>query len=172
MDFPLLARRTAERLADRLQRHNALFLVAFLAVYFLLTARIAAHKSYWYDELYTLYISRAATPGEVWRELAAGADLNPPLCHLLTWASLRLFGESPVSVRLPAILGFALMLLCVHRFVARRCGVVYGWLAVLFLLCSRAFNYAYEARPYALVLGFCGLALVCWQGLTEGRHRR
>src|SRR5262249_58667128 len=89
MDSPLLARRTAEGLAGRLQRHNALLLVAFLAVYFLLTARIAAHKSYWYDELYTLYISRAATPGEVWRELAAGADLNPPLCHLLTWASLR-----------------------------------------------------------------------------------
>ena len=35
-----------------------------------------------------------------------------------------------------------------------------------------AYYYSYEARAHAIVLGFCGLALVSWQWLTSSsRHR-
>jgi 4-amino-4-deoxy-L-arabinose transferase-like glycosyltransferase len=172
MDFQLSARRSVERLAERLQRHNTLLLIAFAVTFLLITGRIAAHKNFWYDELYTLYVSRAADPAEMWGYLRAGVDLNPPLSHILTAASIRAFGESPLSVRLPSMLGLLVALLCVHWFVARRSSPLYAWLAVLFLLSSRSLDYAFEARPYALVLGFCGLSLVCWQAVEEGRRRK
>ena len=34
-----------------------------------------------------------------------------------------------------------------------------------------AFYYSYEARPYAIILGFCGLALVCWQKALDAPRR-
>jgi hypothetical protein len=50
---------------------------------------------------------------------------------------------------------------------------VYGFVAVLFVFATIAHGYAYEARAYSLVLGFCAAALLCWQLATEGgRHRR
>lgn len=43
---------------------------------------------------------------------------------------------------------------------------------MLLPLVTSAYYYAYEARPYGLVLGFCALSLVCWQTATEGHNRK
>ena len=42
---------------------------------------------------------------------------------------------------------------------------------MLFPLVTGAYYYATEARPYGLVLGFSGLALLCWQAATEKDRR-
>jgi hypothetical protein len=42
---------------------------------------------------------------------------------------------------------------------------------MLFPLITMALYYAFEARPYGLLFGFCGLALYCWQAATQGRLR-
>jgi len=42
---------------------------------------------------------------------------------------------------------------------------------MLFPLVTGAYEYAYEARPYGLVLGFSGLALISWQS-SAGKSRR
>jgi hypothetical protein len=42
---------------------------------------------------------------------------------------------------------------------------------MLFPLITNAYPYAYEARPYGLLLGFCGLSLLCWQSAAEGQSR-
>ena len=42
---------------------------------------------------------------------------------------------------------------------------------MVFPLVTIAYGYAYEARPYGLVLGFSSLALLCWQGAAEGPRR-
>jgi hypothetical protein len=47
----------------------------------------------------------------------------------------------------------------------------YGLIAMVFPLVTDAYRYAYEARPYALLLGLSGLALVSWQAASEGRNR-
>lgn len=67
---------------------------------------------------------------------------------------------------------FLVMMLCLFRFVARRSSPFYGFVAMLFPLVTRAYRYAYEARPYGLVLGFSGLALISWQAAAEGSRRR
>jgi hypothetical protein len=39
-------------------------------------------------------------------------------------------------------------------------------------LVTTAYWYAYEARSYGIVLGFCGVALICWQAATERTTHR
>ena len=43
---------------------------------------------------------------------------------------------------------------------------------MLFPMLTGAYYYAYEARPHGIVLGFCGLALVCWQKASEDGGKR
>jgi len=44
---------------------------------------------------------------------------------------------------------------------------MYGLVAMIFPSITGAIEYAYEARPYGLVLGFSALALLCWQYAAE-----
>ncbi|MGH9837763.1 MAG: glycosyltransferase family 39 protein [Blastocatellia bacterium] len=96
----------------------------------------------------------------------------PPLFYVITRATLALAGASELSIRLPEVIGFWVMCVCLFRFVSRRSPAVYGFLAMLFPLITEAYGYAYEARPYGLVLGFGGLALICWQSAAEGKRRQ
>src|SRR5262245_65490298 len=126
----------------------------------------------WNDELFTFYTSRLPKVSDIWGALLTGADQIPPLFHLITRAAFALFGVNSLSVRLPEVLGFWVMSLCLFRFVSKRSSALYGFAAMLVPLITVAYDYAYEARPYGLVLGFCGLALLCWQSAAEGHYRK
>jgi Dolichyl-phosphate-mannose-protein mannosyltransferase len=125
----------------------------------------------WNDELFTFYISRLPSVSDIWSVLSTGADQSPLFFHMITRASSFLFGVNHLSIRLPEALGFLVMSLCLFQFVSKRSAAVYGFVAMLFPLVTKAHSYAYEARPYGLLLGFCGLSLVCWQSASEGRYR-
>jgi hypothetical protein len=60
-------------------------------------------------------------------------------------------------------LGFLAGSVCLYRFVALELNIWYGLLAMLVFWANPFFYYATEARPYALVVGFLGLSLACWQ---------
>lgn len=64
------------------------------------------------------------------------------------------------------------MSLCLFRFVSKRSSALSGFAAMLFPLITTAYDYAYEARPYGAVLGFSGLALLCWQSVADGYRRK
>jgi hypothetical protein len=55
--------------------------------------------------------------------------------------------------------------------VSRRTSPLYGFIAALALPCTVAFQYSFEARPYALVLLFSACSFVAWQFAKEGRWR-
>ena len=40
-----------------------------------------------------------------------------------------------------------------------------------FPVVTGAVYYGFDARPHGIVLGFAGLALVCWQMVNEGERR-
>jgi hypothetical protein len=169
-----LARRAsilAKVIAEACERHRGWLLGIFTALYLIVVGLIAARKQLENDELFTLNIARLPSLGEVWAALLTGAEQLPPFFYVLTRASISSFGESSLALRLPAILGFLVMNLCLFRFVSRRSTALYGVIAMLFTLTTGAYYYAFEARPYGLVLGFCGLALICWQSLAEGEAR-
>src|SRR5262249_48235873 len=96
-----------------------------------------------------------------------GVDFNPPLIYPLTKLSQQFVSAGPVGVRLPAIVGFWVLCLCLFRFVAVRSSVLGALVSLLFPMSTMAYWYAYEARPHAFVLAVCGLSLVCWQAAAD-----
>src|SRR6516162_7481945 len=89
------------------------------ATYLGATCLLAARKPLWFDELFTWHISRTPTLADLWQTLAQGFDPNPPLAYVLSRWSQSVLGDSPVALRMPSILGFAVMCVCLYRFVAR-----------------------------------------------------
>jgi hypothetical protein len=144
-------------------RGNFWLLFGFSIFYFADVCLRASEKYFWYDEFFTLHLSRLPGFGVLWQALREGADFNPPLFYALTKASHAVFGTGQIGTRMPEIVGFWVFCLCLFAFVNRRAGAIAGSIAMLFPMLTGAFYYAYEARPYGVVLGFCGLAMFCWQ---------
>jgi 4-amino-4-deoxy-L-arabinose transferase-like glycosyltransferase len=158
------------RLSAFIGRHDRIVLALLLVVYFVLACRSAWYKVFYLDELFTVYTSRAASSAELWNNIRDIPEPNPPVSYLLVNWSTALLGENHLSVRLPSILAFAVLVVCVYWFAARHCGVACAWFSIFFLLANNVTAYAYEARPYALVLAFGALGMVCWQHATERRN--
>ncbi len=169
-----MARRTvaiAKVIAERCEQRSIWLLSIFSVLYFPVVVVIAVRKQLENDELFTLNIARLPSLLDVWMALRTGAEQLPPFFYVLTRASLTAFGENNLALRLPAMLGYWVMSLCLFWFVYKRSTALYGLLAMLFALTTGAYYYAFEARPYGLVLGFTGLALLCWQSIIEGKRR-
>jgi Dolichyl-phosphate-mannose-protein mannosyltransferase len=141
------------------------------AVYFADLFLKASRKCFWFDELFTVYLCRLHNFTTTWTAVTHGADFNPPLLYLFTRWAQGLFGHGLIATRLPAMVGVWLFGVCLFLFVARRAGVVSGFVAGIFPFFTLAQYYAYEARAHGIVLGWCGLALVCWQRNAEGRAK-
>jgi hypothetical protein len=74
-------------------------------------------------------------------------------------------------MRLSAVIPFWLTTLVLYYAVSRRTSPLYGFIAALILPCTVAFQYSFEARPYALVLLFSACSFVAWQSAKERRCR-
>jgi len=178
-----LAMQYVERIAARIERASASVArlldrrpvaawCVFSLLYFGAAAWRASRKPFWYDELVTLHLSRLPGMTELWAAFRTATDSMPPLLHLLTGASVAIFGEGHVSARVPAMVGVWIMCLCLYVFVRRHCPALYGWAAAATMaLAMASLRFCEEARCYGLLMGFTGLALVFWQSAI-GRHRR
>ena len=162
---------SADRIAEGLRHRKYVVLLSFTILYFAGTCFRASQKLFWFDELFTLHLSRLPNIGSLWGALTQGVDLNPPLVYILTHFSDALFGEGHIATRLPEIIGFWIFCLCLFRFVSKRTSVLAGVISMLFPMVTTAYFYAYEARPHGIVLGFGGVALVCWQASVRSRQR-
>jgi 4-amino-4-deoxy-L-arabinose transferase-like glycosyltransferase len=131
--------------------------------YFASTLLIARRRHLWNDELYTYSFARLPSLADVWHQLATGVEQTPPFFYVLTRASLSAFGDGAVAIRLPEILGIFAACCLVFAVVARRTSVLFGTIAVLVVLVTNTFSYAFEARPYGLELAFAAAMLLCWQ---------
>lgn len=161
-------------MSEPLTRRDRLRTVALLAaatlIYSVGATSAARARPFWYDEIYLLMAAKAPTLGAAWN-IALKTDASPPLPHVLVHASIAALGLDEVTARLPSIVGFWTFCLCLYEFVRRRKGVVFGFAALLLPVVTEAYTYALDARAYALLLGFCGIALVSWQAAVEGRRR-
>jgi len=96
--------KSANRLAEEINRHSYVVLGLFSCGYFAATCFRASRKLFWFDELFTVYISRLSDLKSVWKALLHGADSKPPLLYVFTQFWQHLLGEGPMVTRLPAIL--------------------------------------------------------------------
>ena len=108
----------------------------------------------WYDEAFTWRVARLPFPRMM--EALAG-DVHPPLWYVIEWVTIRLFGESEVVLRLPALLFGVLGLWLVYRL-----GLALGYArktstlaAVLLAGLPGWIYYSQEARMYTLLA--CGV---------------
>jgi 4-amino-4-deoxy-L-arabinose transferase-like glycosyltransferase len=160
-----------DHLSASLESRRLFWLLLFSFCYFLRVLPVAI-RPLWYDELLTYNVATLPSVAQVWPKLVEGADLNPPLFHWITWLSMSLLGPSEFALRLPAMLGFLGMCICLFFFVARRAGATFGFSALLIPVLSGALEYATEARAYGVTLFFCSLALLAWQSATSAKSRR
>jgi cbb3-type cytochrome oxidase subunit 3 len=160
-----------ERLTGLLEKNGLLLFAVFSVFYAGAVYLSSRRKLLWNDELYTYYIARLPGMTEVWSALMTGGEQLPPFFYLITRASIGLFGLNAFALRLPAMVGFWIMCLCLFVFVSRRTSKLYGLMASVFPLITFPFFYSYEARPYGIVLGFCALALLSWQSATMNTMR-
>jgi len=157
-------RHTTGYLLKRNLRLSVLVLLALFTIYYFGDILLrASEKYFWYDELVTVYLCRLPTLGDIHQAVIHATDFNPPLFYVVTRISQSLFGEGLITTRLPEILGFWLLCLSLFAFVYRKAGLLAGFIAMTLPMLSEAYYYAYEARPHGIVLGCCGLALLCWQ---------
>jgi Dolichyl-phosphate-mannose-protein mannosyltransferase len=161
----------ANRLAEHADRSRVLPIAVLSLLYVAVTIVFAQRKLMWNDELYTYYMARLPSMSDVWAALMSRGEQTPPFFYWTTRVSFDLFGVNNLSVRLPELLGFWVMLASLYVFVARRASSLSGVCAAAFPLVTIAYSYAFEARPYGLLLGFAAVALVSWQSVTLNRGR-
>lgn len=162
-----LIENTTERASDK---YSLLIVSALSLLYLAITLQLANAKLIWTDEFFTLFLGRLG-PRDLWHALLTGGDQHPPPFYLMHHLFASIFGEHAWALRLPSILGFLLMMLCVYLFVARRTSAPYGFIAMLMPTATLAHEYAYEGRGYGPLLGFVALAILCWQRISDSRWR-
>ena len=143
----------------------------FVLVYIPPAIHLARRKLLWEDEFFTLYLSKLSGWHELLRALATGADQHPPSFYYLTHAALGLLGTSHLTLRVPSIIGFGLLCICLYEIVRLLTTPLWGVVALLFPLGTNFYYYATEARAYALVSGFMALAVLAWMKATSQRRR-
>lgn len=128
-------------------------------------------RPFWVDELTTYYLADVPSIDRIWRLIQQGIEMNPPLLFWMTWLIHHTLGQGEVLTRLPALVGFWLMCVCLFHFVRRRSDVLHGFMALLLPLFTFTQADATFARGYGLMLGFSAAALLCWQLATDRVHR-
>ena len=144
-----------------------LVLPVLVAFYLLIALAQSSTKLIWVDELFTLYIAQRPHFKGVWDALAAGADPNPPLMHLLVKICTAVFGTNPVTLRLPSILAVLLAIVAIWCILRRHLPPPYAAIGVLSFMATRGFDYAYDARSYGLLMGFCMASMATWIYASE-----
>lgn len=121
---------------------------------------------------------------EIWTDRVSGirqlldiqrnypVSLDPFAYHAIAHASIRLFGASAFAIRLPSLLGVLLMQLCLFVFVRRISTERAALFALGFTAFTCALLYSIEGRPYGLLLGLFGLAMVAWQTAVRRQGQR
>ena len=162
--------RASETISRFLERHRIACVGFFTVIYVLRVVLVARARPFWHDEIITL---TAASQPDVKSVVEAvhKLDLTPPVLQILLHWLLPFLGNGEVALRVPSMIGFWIFCFCLFLFVVRRASAIYAISAFLLPIATDAFFYAYEARPYGLELGCCGVALVAWQAAADGRRR-
>ena len=164
------AERSRERRLKR--RHSSWWLLSLYSIFVLVTTgRIAVQRHLWFDEIDTFFVATLPSLKRIWDVLLLGTDGQPLGFYIPVHLSYRVFGASDLSMRLCAVIPFWAATLILFYAVSRRTSALYGFIAALTLPATVAYQYAFEARPYALVLFFAASSFVVWQTAKEQRYR-
>jgi Dolichyl-phosphate-mannose-protein mannosyltransferase len=146
----------------------AVILLAMGAAVALVSALNAYSRPFWHDEIYTAIISDLPDASAVWPALTDAVDANPPLYYYLARSARFLVPDDHLAYRLPSIVGFLLAMGCIYAVLAGRVDRLSALAASSLLLALPVSDYAFEARPYTLMLAGVCFALFAWQRVDDG----
>ena len=159
-EAPLVREHCSSQTEERWAQYGIILLVIYA------TARAVVSsiaKPFWFDEINTWIISRQPGIAAIWGALRRGADSQPILFSLIERAASAI-PNAEIGFRLPSVIGFACVLVCIFVFVRRRSNGIYGLIsAAILLLTALYMPYAIEARPYQLVSACVAVAMVAYQ---------
>ena len=140
-------------------------LLAFLVLYYIVSVSLTYQsKPFWADEDATYYTARVTSIGRILQvQKTSPINLQPPLYDVLAHAFLVVFPYHHKVIRIPAVIGFFVLILATFFFLKRLGGVKLAVIATALLLASQSLYYASEGRPYGVVLGMWGATLLFWQ---------
>lgn len=146
----------------------------YAALALLLTLAVAlvwSHvKLLWVDELLVLETDSAPTIRAVLHtQRTTPIALDPPGYHLVVHAFLRALGSNAFALRLPSLLGFLVMQVCLFAAVRRMAGRRAALVAMLVPALSGTMYYATETRPYGMLLGCFGVAAWSYCRVADDR---
>ena len=144
---------------------TALTVIYVTALYF------TGQRFVWFDELCTFDIARAPSLHTLWVWVLK-FDNNPPTVYLLSRLSMRIFGPTPLGLRLPSMLEFYFGSVAMLVYLRRKIGNPAAAFAVMIWWSSSSFYYAAEARVYALVFLSFSCLLLAWDTATKRTHHR
>jgi len=143
-------------------------LAGLLGLSFVARAVSAGAKPFWFDELFTVLMAGLPSMAKVREVLAAGADAMPLFYYWLEKQAGRLPLDPHIAFRLPSIAGYVLATVGVYFFARRWLSPAAGLISALVLALSPFRDYAIEARPYALMVGFVAVGATLWQRIDDG----
>ena len=147
--------------------HRRLYL-AGASILCLLTFSGYAHaKTPWMDEVLLLTIARLKGLRDIWAALMAGIQTDPPVLQTLVHYLFRFFGEHIFLARVPAILGFCLMCVCLAILLWRHVPPIYAATAFFLPYATVLRVWSMDARPYGMMMGFSALTLLCWDAFGD-----
>jgi len=127
-----------EKSVSILASRNTVYLIlALLLVYVMARGIVGARaKLLWFDEIQTLVISNRPSVPLIWNTLARGFDVHPPTFYLLERFIAKFISAREIGLRLPSILSFIVILICVFIYARRETDDRIALLAVLLLMPS------------------------------------
>ena len=157
----------------RVEAMPPLLAIAFL----ILTSAVSLLIGHYYftngDDLLQLWSDGVATIGQVVHiQRFSPLVIDPFAYHCIIFSVVRLFGMHPLFLRLPSLLGFLVMQLCLFYFVRRIASTRAGLFALAIPTFTGAFVYTLEIRPYGVLLGLLSLATLSWQTATRSETQR
>jgi hypothetical protein len=129
----------------------------------------ASTTQLWLDEILAVATGRLGSFEAIWTAIWNGIEFSPPtygfLLHILTIVTGD--DSSRLLPRIPSILGAFGAALCVYALVRPNLGRIGAIVAFGFVLNSGLFEYAVQARQYALLAFGTALSLLIWTGFEE-----
>ncbi len=160
-----------DRVADWVEERAGAVALGIAGVTALVCGLRAAQMPLWFDEILTILIARLPLVSDIAAACADNADGMPPGFYLAIRAMTRLGWNDALAVRLLCVMGYALFTWCLFRFVSRQKPAVYGLVAMLLPSLTGCWFFATAGRPYGIILGCTGVAMICWQSISRGNRR-
>jgi hypothetical protein len=150
-------------------RRSIVLLLFILLAVGLCSLLHAVSNPFWYDEICTIVVCRLSSASEIWKALNHAADTNPPFYYLVARFTRQLIPEDHLGYRVPSILGLMGTITCIYFILSRRTNRLAALVGATFVLCTPLADYAYEARPYSLMIACISCAILAWQRIEDSR---